>query len=157
MKNIIDDLNDDQFAEIINTSVCWKDLQLKFGYKNSISSNIKEKIRKRCEILDLTLNVKVISTLLTENRTKGDLFNNRMTWQSARSTIRKNACNVFEKSKKEYRCALCGYDKHIEIAHIKSVSDFDNSAEIKEINHIDNLIGLCPNHHWEYDAGLINL
>jgi predicted restriction endonuclease len=26
-----------------------------------------------------------------------------------------------------------------------------------EINHIDNLVGLCPTHHWEFDAGLIDL
>lgn len=39
------------------------------------------------------------------------------------------------------------YDKHIEIAHIKSVAEFDDSVTIAEINSIDNLIALCPNHH----------
>ena len=28
---------------------------------------------------------------------------------------------------------------------------------IEEINNINNLIGLCPNHHWEYDNGLLEL
>ena len=54
-------------------------------------------------------------------------------------------------------CAICGYNKHIEIAHIKSVSSFNDEATIGEINSIDNLIALCPTHHWEYDNGLFNL
>ena len=38
-----------------------------------------------------------------------------------------------------------------------AVSDFDDSALISEINSKDNLIALCPNHHWEYDHGLLKL
>ena len=53
--------------------------------------------------------------------------------------------------------AICGYDKHYEIAHIKPVSDFEDDALITEINSIDNLIALCPNHHWEFDNGLLNI
>lgn len=39
----------------------------------------------------------------------------------------------------------------------KAVSDFDDSVTIREIDSIDNLIGLCPNHHWEYDNGILKL
>lgn len=46
---------------------------------------------------------------------------------------------------------ICGYDKHFEVAHIKAVSSFDNESKVKDINDIENLIALCPNHHWEYD------
>lgn len=52
---------------------------------------------------------------------------------------------------------MCGYDKFVEIAHIKAVSEFDESALISDINSIDNLIALCPNHHWEYDNGVLIL
>lgn len=45
----------------------------------------------------------------------------------------------------------------MEIAHIKAVSEFEESSTIAEINSIDNLIALCPNHHWEYDNGIIKL
>lgn len=48
-------------------------------------------------------------------------------------------------------CAHCGYNKHVEIAHIKSIKDFDLDAKISEINHINNIIPLCPNCHWEFD------
>ena len=91
------------------------------------------------------------------SKTKGELFSCRKNWQSARTSIRKDAQKVFEQSGKPYRCAICGYDKHIEIAHIKAVSEFDDSALLTEINHPDNLIALCPNHHWEFDNNLLKL
>lgn len=45
----------------------------------------------------------------------------------------------------------CGYSKHVEICHIKSIESFPDDALASEINHIDNLIQLCPNCHWEFD------
>lgn len=75
------------------------------------------------------------------------MFKNRKNWQAARSSIRKHAEKVFNSSKEDRKCCLCGYDKHIEIAHIKAVSDFSDETLISEINNIDNLVPLCPNHH----------
>ena len=49
------------------------------------------------------------------------------------------------------KCSKCGYDKHIEIAHIKSISSFSEEVMISVVNSKDNLIPLCPNCHWEYD------
>lgn len=48
-------------------------------------------------------------------------------------------------------CKHCGYDKHIEICHIKPIKDFSEDSLISEVNHIDNLLPLCPNCHWEFD------
>ena len=48
-------------------------------------------------------------------------------------------------------CANCGYDKHVELCHIKPISSFALTATIGEINSPDNLIQLCPNCHWEFD------
>jgi predicted restriction endonuclease len=45
----------------------------------------------------------------------------------------------------------------VEVAHIKAVSNFSEDSLISEINDISNLIGLCPNHHWEYDNGLLDI
>ena len=52
---------------------------------------------------------------------------------------------------------ICGYSKHYEVAHIKAVADFDDNDLISEINSENNLIALCPNHHWEYDNGLLKI
>lgn len=52
---------------------------------------------------------------------------------------------------REKKCIRCGYDKHVEVCHIKPISSFDPSTSITIVNHPDNLILLCPNCHWEYD------
>ncbi len=71
--------------------------------------------------------------------------------------IRGNGRNVFYASNKLHCCAYCGYDKHIEICHIKDICEFDPQTLISIINDIDNLIALCPNHHWEFDHGLLTI
>ena len=48
-------------------------------------------------------------------------------------------------------CQKCGYDKHVEVAHIKAISIFDENTLISVINHPSNLLVLCPNCHWEFD------
>lgn len=53
-------------------------------------------------------------------------------------------------------CEVCGYDKHFELCHIKSVSSFDNNTPIKVVNNLNNLIALCPNCHWEFDHNLMD-
>lgn len=52
------------------------------------------------------------------------------------------------------KCHHCEYDKHVEVCHIKPVQDFPSDAMyISEINAPQNLLKLCPNHHWEMDYG----
>lgn len=48
-------------------------------------------------------------------------------------------------------CRSCGYDKHVELAHIRAVSDFPDTALLSEINSLENVIPLCRNCHWEFD------
>jgi len=45
-------------------------------------------------------------------------------------------------------CQQCGYEKHVEICHIKPISSFPLDTEIDVVNDINNLIVLCPNCHW---------
>jgi predicted restriction endonuclease len=86
-----------------------------------------------------------------ELKSKGELFKSRVNWQSARSAIQKGARLKWSRSGNLQACAVCGYALHVEIAHKKAVSDFSDDALIKDINSIENLIPLCPNHHWEFD------
>lgn len=86
-----------------------------------------------------------------EDVTKENYFNKRKNWQSARSNIRAHAQKLYLKSDKPKCCIVCGYDKHYQVSHIKAVSEFSGDSTIKEINDINNLIALCPNHHWEFD------
>jgi len=89
------------------------------------------------------------------HKTKKELKESHKTSASARSAITKHAIITFFKSYKDKKCEICGYEKHVEVCHRKPVSEFSEDSLISEINHIDNLIGLCPNHHWEFDHGLL--
>jgi len=62
--------------------------------------------------------------------------------------IRSRARSVMKHIKS---CAQCGYDKHVEVCHIKPIQSFPSQTAIDIINHISNLIVLCPNCHWEFD------
>lgn len=67
------------------------------------------------------------------------------------SRIRELARQIFRKSNIKKCCSICGYDKHYEIHHIKSIGEFDLDTPISIINDLSNLVALCPNHHWEAD------
>ena len=54
-------------------------------------------------------------------------------------------------------CHNCGYNKHVQICHIKPISSFSDSTTISEVNARSNIIQLCPNCHWELDKGLLKL
>lgn len=154
----LNNINDNDFIKIIDESKTWAEILIRIGYSQNSNSNIKQRIRNRCDKLNISLNIKEGSKKIDWNTiTKGQLFQKAENWQSARTTIRKIAKKNFELANKQYKCAVCGYNKHAEIAHIKAVSDFDDSTTIEEINSPDNLIGLCPNHHWEYDNGLLDI
>jgi hypothetical protein len=56
-----------------------------------------------------------------------------------------------------YRCVHCGYDRHIDVCHMRSLASFPEDTPISVVNSLDNLIGLCPNCHWEFDHGLLQL
>lgn len=93
----------------------------------------------------------------TSGRTKAELFAARKNWQSARSAIVHHAAKRFAASGRDKSCHVCGYTTHIEVAHIRPVSAFPDEAMVGEINDLSNLVALCPNHHWEFDNGLISI
>lgn len=63
----------------------------------------------------------------------------------------------WNKDMKKKPCYNCGYDKHVELCHIKPLSDFDPSTTLEEINNPTNIVQLCPNCHWEFDNGLLSI
>lgn len=48
-------------------------------------------------------------------------------------------------------CKHCGYNKHVELCHIKPISEFSDDTPLSVVNSPDNVIQLCPNCHWEFD------
>ena len=88
---------------------------------------------------------------------KKEFFEIKGIYYKFRAVIRKHAHYIYHQNGGEKKCKICGYDKHIQVCHIKSVSSFSDDSLITDINSKDNLIGLCPNHHWEYDNGYIKI
>lgn len=69
--------------------------------------------------------------------------------------IRDHSRRIYMESTKPKACTICGYAIHFEVCHIVPVCKFSVTTTISVVNNIDNLIALCPNHHWEMDNGLI--
>ncbi len=148
MQNKLYQIPDNKFCEIVKKSDTWKSLLESLDYLGR-GPKIHKQILERCNKLGIEFNIEYKSPIF--DMTKGELFGNRKNWQSARTAIRKLADIVFQNSNKPKECAICSYNKHIEIAHIKGVSEFSDDSLVSEINDINNLVALCPNHHWEFD------
>lgn len=71
--------------------------------------------------------------------------------------IRSHARKVWKSLNINVGCAMCGYNKNLEVAHIDSVLSFSDETLIGVINHPNNLIALCANCHLEYDKGDISV
>ena len=57
----------------------------------------------------------------------------------------------------QYPCQVCGYNTHVELAHIKPLHSFSDETLLMDVNSSDNILVLCPNHHWEFDNGKLSL
>jgi ribosomal protein L33 len=69
--------------------------------------------------------------------------------------IRQVARNLYRQSTEPKQCFVCGYNRHYEVCHKRPIRDFSDSSLVSEVNDINNLVALCPNHYWEFDNGLI--
>jgi hypothetical protein len=105
---------------------------------------IVEGRRKRCE-----LHAK--SNVL--NKTLEELRRGRTAHRFS-TIVRSYSREIYRKSDKPKYCVKCKYSKGYEVAHIKSISSFENTATVGEVNDIENLIALCRNCHWEFDRGM---
>lgn len=71
--------------------------------------------------------------------------------------IRNHAHSVADYYSLPKMCPYCDYKNHFDLCHIKSIGDFDWDTKLFVVNHIDNLIHLCKNHHWELDNGMLDI
>lgn len=73
------------------------------------------------------------------------------------SQIRKLARKFLDLWKIPQVCIVCGYDIHVQACHIIPISEFEINGRIIDVNNPNNLVYLCPNHHWELDHGYLNI
>ena len=72
------------------------------------------------------------------------------------SSIRDSARRAIDKAEILKACLICGYDTVVQVCHLKSISSFPPETKISEVNSLENLVCLCPNHHWEMDHGKLS-
>lgn len=71
------------------------------------------------------------------------------------NAVRAHARKKYKTS--DSKCVICGYNKHVEVCHIKPINTFSLDTLVSIINSPENIIILCPNHHWELDHNMLNL
>lgn len=76
---------------------------------------------------------------------------------SSKNVHIRNICRKWNSNLLKTPCYNCGYDKHVELCHIKAISSFKPEDKIGLINHPDNIIQLCRNCHWEFDHDMLFL
>lgn len=109
-----------------------------------------------CEKCKVDKPYKLKSQILAEKRTVAEL----KTMSEGKSRPWTDIVRSFSRSwfpSAGKQCLNCGYDKHVELCHIRPISDFPDDTIITDINNLDNIIYLCPNCHWELDNGVLIL
>lgn len=96
-----------------------------------------------------------LNTEKIENLTLSEAIYHKHHRSSAFALVRTRARQKAKKLNLN-KCLVCGYDKHVEICHKKPISKFSLDTKISVINHENNLLPFCRNHHWEYDHGLLD-
>jgi len=132
------------------------EVRKKIYCSRSCSVTYNNRIRER-KIRDKVVNEKKPIFGYLEGITKKEFFESKGVYYKFRAVIRRHAHYIYHKNNGEKKCKVCGYEKHVEVCHIKSVSSFGENDLITEINSFNNLVGLCPNHHWEFDNGHIKI
>lgn len=89
-------------------------------------------------------------------KTIAELENTNTSPSNKHCNIRSNARYIAKTSGLLDKCKVCSYSIHIVTCHIKGIASFGKNTTISVVNDISNLIGLCPNHHWEFDHNLLS-
>lgn len=161
--SVIHMLESERRSDVRRKKFCNRSCAAQFN--NSATPKRQRTVRKKCAGCDKDIRSKSLlcrkcsglRALKSRPRTKEELFATRSGWQSARTEIRRHAALVYIRTGKPMACRQCGYSKHVEICHLNAVSKFPGMATIDEINDPSNLEALCPNCHWEFDNGLLEL
>ena len=109
---------------------------------------IKNQGKKLCSDCKNTKNIQKLT--LQEAKERYSNIHNR------HSCIVQYSRKIYNASNKPKFCIICQYKIHYDVCHIKAINLFEESTLISEINNIDNLIAVCPNHHWEYNHKMMS-
>lgn len=89
---------------------------------------------------------------LGEYQQKLSVKGKHTSWKNAHV---RNFCRSWNKDLQSKACQVCGYTKHVELAHSKPIASFSPDTPLGLINDKSNIFVLCRNCHWEFDNGLL--
>jgi hypothetical protein len=107
----------------------------------------------------ITAKKETLEELIVNGLTKGGLkeLTKDFGYYGWKGSITKHARRIFAESNQDLKCRVCGFDFHVHVCHIKEIKEFSDNDKISEINALNNLIALCPNHHIMFDRKEIDL
>lgn len=65
--------------------------------------------------------------------------------------VRQEAKWLMERLGVEQKCEECGWNLHVEVIHVNSISSFPLDTLLTVVNARENLRYMCPNCHWTHD------
>lgn len=146
-----------KFSEIVKSPSRFCSRSCAASYNNSISA--KKSLSGECKQCGVTLSRRYI--YCAECRQLREFQNKSIADVICKSNKASKYCRIREHARRLYQhitgCEVCGYDKHVEICHIKPLSSFELTVLVFEANKRANIAVLCPNCHWELDNGLLKL
>jgi hypothetical protein len=92
-----------------------------------------------------------------DKKTKGEMKQLRPGSPRLKGFFNRHARQIYKMSGQPFICKICGYERYVDVCHIKAVSKFPDTALVSEIDSIDNLVTLCKLHHKELDDKLLDL
>jgi len=120
----------------------------------------KERLCRSCGSKTTHLNRRLICESCTKQRDRNSRtlaeFQGKRKYQ-INSQVRDCARVEMKNRGIEKLCRKCGYSNHVHVCHITPISSFSPDTPVSDINSENNLIYLCPNHHWELDNNLLSL
>lgn len=123
------------------------------SYNNKFKK--KSKFCKYCtlEIISGNYRRTVCDTCLSGvDMTLGDCTITHLHRSSAYAKVRTRARKVTKD--RIQKCENCEYSKHVQVGHIKPISEFSLGTLVSIVNAPLNLALFCPNCHWEFDHDL---
>ena len=150
-------------VETSNPKYCCRSCAGKMNNKKHPKRKLMENNCKHCGVKIPRANWKVRRTACDSCR--GDIVDwTQVTYGETKakrkyqihSRVRDLARVAYKRSGKPLACEECGYDTHVVIHHKKPIGEHSDDTSIAEINSMENLMCLCPNHHWEIHNGCFN-
>lgn len=140
---LMDQYTDDEFQEIVKSSVSYKDCLEKLGY-NSFSGNTVTMLKKRIEEKNIDI-THFLSLKEKVERTPKNIFIKDST--ASQKTLRKY---YKEGNYTDYKCAICGQEPFWNNKDLTLILDHINGYN--KDDRLENLRWVCPNCNYQLDT-----